>query len=44
MSTLTRPLSGAHETIRAFTRRVEIPGLGEVAVPPPDKLDALEAA
>ncbi|MEV5763266.1 hypothetical protein AB0L34_01625 [Micromonospora sp. NPDC052213] len=38
MSTLTRPLSGAHETIRAFTRRVEIPGLGEVAVPPPDKL------
>ncbi|MEU6072560.1 hypothetical protein [Micromonospora sp. NPDC047074] len=38
MSTLTRHLSGAHETIRALGRRVEIPVLGEVAVPPPDKI------
>ncbi|WP_433530823.1 hypothetical protein ACQPYA_01415 [Micromonospora sp. CA-263727] len=38
MSALTRQLSGTHETLRAFTRRMEIPGLGEVAVPPPDKL------
>ncbi|MFU8875290.1 hypothetical protein [Micromonospora sp. SL4-19] len=38
MSTLTRHLSGAHEMIRTYCRRVEIPMLGEVAVPPPDKL------
>ncbi len=38
MSTLTRQLSGAHETIRTYSRRVEVPVLGEVAVPPPDKL------
>jgi len=38
MSTLTRNLSGAHEMIRTYGRRVEIPVLGEVAVPPPDKL------
>ncbi|GGM51105.1 hypothetical protein GCM10011608_40010 [Micromonospora sonchi] len=38
MSALTRQLSGTHETLRAFTRRVDIPWLGEVAVPPPDKL------
>ncbi|MCX4387607.1 hypothetical protein OG777_11770 [Micromonospora peucetia] len=38
MSTLTRQLSGTHETIRAFSRRVEIPLLGEVAVPSPDRL------
>ncbi|SCL22906.1 hypothetical protein GA0070616_2628 [Micromonospora nigra] len=38
MSTLTRQLSGAHETVQAFTRHVDVPLLGEVAVPPPDKL------
>ncbi|MEU2613871.1 hypothetical protein ABZ570_20130 [Micromonospora sp. NPDC007271] len=38
MSTLTRRLSGAHEMIRTYGRRVEVPVLGEVAVPPPDKL------
>ncbi|GHJ10992.1 hypothetical protein TPA0907_53590 [Micromonospora humidisoli] len=38
MSTITRDLSGARETVRAYTRRVEVPMLGEVAVPPPDKL------
>ncbi|WP_413644504.1 hypothetical protein [Micromonospora sp. RTP1Z1] len=38
MSTLTRQLSGTHETLRTYCRRVEIPLLGEVAVPPPDKV------
>ncbi|WP_199561918.1 hypothetical protein [Micromonospora deserti] len=38
MSALTRQLSGAHETIHTFSRRVDIPVLGEVAVPPSDKL------
>ncbi|QGN46132.1 hypothetical protein ACN26Y_07480 [Micromonospora sp. WMMD558] len=38
MSTLTRELSGGRETVRAFSRRVDVPVLGEVAVPPPDKL------
>ncbi|MER7460517.1 hypothetical protein [Micromonospora sp. NPDC126480] len=38
MSTLTRELSGNRDMVRVFTRRVEIPLLGEVAVPPPDKL------
>lgn len=38
MSTLTRNLSGGHETLRTYGRRVEIPMLGEVAVPPPDKV------
>ncbi|MFU8853234.1 hypothetical protein ACNAW0_19915 [Micromonospora sp. SL1-18] len=38
MSTLTRQLGGAHEMITAYCRRVEIPVLGEVAIPPPDKL------
>ncbi|MEU8259658.1 hypothetical protein AB0C02_03410 [Micromonospora sp. NPDC048999] len=38
MSTLTRQLNGAHEMISTYSRRVEIPVLGEVAVPPPDKL------
>ncbi|SCL16026.1 hypothetical protein GA0070624_0900 [Micromonospora rhizosphaerae] len=38
MSALTRQLSGAHESVRTYGRRVEIPMLGEVAVPPPDKL------
>ncbi|MFY1705202.1 hypothetical protein ACN28G_26370 [Micromonospora sp. WMMA1923] len=31
-------LSGAHEMIRTYSRRVELPVLGEVAVPPPDKV------
>ncbi|MFI7077729.1 MULTISPECIES: hypothetical protein [unclassified Micromonospora] len=38
MSALTRELSGTQETLRAFAHRVEIPWLGMVAVPPPDKL------
>ncbi|MEU5938966.1 hypothetical protein ABZ807_07205 [Micromonospora sp. NPDC047548] len=38
MSTITRQLSGGQETVRAYTRRVEVPMLGEVAVPPPDKV------
>ncbi|MFE9689859.1 hypothetical protein [Micromonospora sp. NPDC005806] len=38
MSTLTRHLSGAHESLNTYCRRVEIPMLGEVAVPPPDKI------
>ncbi|PZF89082.1 hypothetical protein [Micromonospora endophytica] len=38
MSALTRQLSGAHQTVRLFSRRMEVPWLGEVAVPPPDKL------
>ncbi|WP_130330246.1 hypothetical protein [Micromonospora kangleipakensis] len=38
MSTLTRHLSGGHETLHMYDRRVEIPMLGEVAVPPPDKV------
>ncbi|SBT49829.1 hypothetical protein [Micromonospora auratinigra] len=38
MSTLTRHLSGGHESFRMYDRRVEIPLLGEVAVPPPDKV------
>ncbi|GIJ79527.1 hypothetical protein SAMN05443287_107176 [Micromonospora phaseoli] len=38
MSAFTRELSGTHETLRAFTRRVDVPLLGQVAVPPPDKI------
>ncbi|MFI7219290.1 hypothetical protein [Micromonospora maritima] len=38
MSTLTRHLGGSREMVRAYCRRVEVPLLGEVAVPPPDKL------
>ncbi|MEH0845085.1 hypothetical protein V6U81_22115 [Micromonospora sp. CPCC 205711] len=38
MSTLTRHLSGGHETVRAYAHRVQIPMLGEMAVPPPDKV------
>ncbi|MFG1678478.1 hypothetical protein [Micromonospora sp. NPDC049282] len=38
MSTLTRHLSGSREMIHAYSRRVDVPLLGEVAVPPPDKL------
>ncbi|TDC46773.1 hypothetical protein E1258_29180 [Micromonospora sp. KC207] len=38
MSTFTRHLSGMHETVRTYSRRMEVPMLGEVAVPPPDKV------
>lgn len=38
MSTLTRHLSGTHETLHTYCRRVEVPLLGEMAVPPPDKV------
>ncbi|MEV4117431.1 hypothetical protein [Micromonospora sp. NPDC049645] len=38
MSTLTRHLNGSRENIRMYSRRVELPMLGEVAVPPPDKV------
>ncbi|GGO06866.1 hypothetical protein [Micromonospora parathelypteridis] len=38
MSTLTRHLNGSHETVQMYSRRVEIPLLGEMAVPPPDKV------
>ncbi|WP_413231991.1 hypothetical protein OG271_11665 [Micromonospora rifamycinica] len=38
MSTITKNLSGSRETVQAYTRRVEVPMLGEVAVPPPDKI------
>ncbi|TDB79315.1 MULTISPECIES: hypothetical protein [unclassified Micromonospora] len=38
MSTITRHLSGGHETVHAYNRRVEVPVLGAVAVPPPDKI------
>ena len=38
MSTLTRHLSGGHENVRAYAHRVQIPMLGEMAVPPPDKV------
>ncbi|MER6594664.1 hypothetical protein ABT214_22990 [Micromonospora purpureochromogenes] len=38
MSTITRQLSGGQEMVRAYTRRVQVPMMGEVAVPPPDKL------
>lgn len=38
MSTLTRHLNGSHENVQMYSRRVEIPMLGEVAVPPPDKV------
>ncbi|MGA4730679.1 hypothetical protein ACWEOS_05590 [Micromonospora taraxaci] len=38
MSTLTRHLSGARENVQMYQRRVELPMLGEVALPPPDKV------
>ncbi|MET7864445.1 hypothetical protein [Micromonospora taraxaci] len=38
MSTLTRHLNGSHENIQMYQRRVELPMLGEVALPPPDKV------
>ncbi|MFI7430378.1 hypothetical protein ACIBPB_25580 [Micromonospora sp. NPDC049836] len=38
MSTLTRYLNGVPETVRGYGRRVRIPKVGEVAVPPPDRI------
>ncbi|WBB65741.1 hypothetical protein [Micromonospora sp. WMMD812] len=38
MSTLTRHLNGARETVEVYSRRVRVPMLGEVAVPPADKI------
>ncbi|MEU5963679.1 hypothetical protein ABZ777_20960 [Micromonospora parva] len=38
MSTLTRHLNGSRENMRMYSRRVQLPMLGEVAVPPPDKV------
>ncbi|MFG3554078.1 hypothetical protein ACGGAQ_06795 [Micromonospora sp. NPDC047557] len=38
MSTLTRHLNGSHENVRMYSRRVELPMVGELAVPPPDKI------
>ncbi|MFG1880890.1 hypothetical protein [Micromonospora sp. NPDC049102] len=38
MSTLTRHLNGSRENVRMYGRRVALPMLGEVAVPPPDKV------
>lgn len=38
MSTLTRQLSGGREMVRTYSRQVDVPMLGEVAVPPPDKI------
>ncbi|MFI5928811.1 hypothetical protein ACIA3K_22965 [Micromonospora sp. NPDC051543] len=38
MSTLTRHLNGSRENVQMYSRRVELPMLGEVAVPPPDKV------
>ncbi|MEH0928621.1 hypothetical protein [Micromonospora sp. CPCC 205558] len=38
MSTLTRNLNGSRENMQTYNRRVQVPMLGEVAVPPPDKI------
>ncbi|KAB1949340.1 hypothetical protein F8271_01115 [Micromonospora sp. ALFpr18c] len=38
MSTLTRHLNGSHENVQMYSRRMDLPILGEVAVPPPDKV------
>ncbi|MFI7590949.1 hypothetical protein [Micromonospora sp. NPDC049359] len=38
MSTLTRHLNGSRENVQMYSRRVELPILGEVAVPPPGKV------
>jgi hypothetical protein len=38
MSTLTRHLNGSRENVQMYSRRVHLPMLGEVAVPPPDKV------
>ncbi|MBM0230995.1 hypothetical protein JNW91_03340 [Micromonospora sp. STR1_7] len=38
MSTLTRHLNGPRENVRMYSRRMDLPMLGEVAMPPPDKV------
>ncbi|RKN14092.1 hypothetical protein D7147_29405 [Micromonospora musae] len=38
MSTVTRHLNGARETVQMYNRRVQVPLLGELAVPPADKI------
>ncbi|MDG4761151.1 hypothetical protein [Micromonospora sp. WMMD710] len=38
MSTLTRHLNGSHENVQMYSRRMDLPILGEIAVPPPDKV------
>lgn len=38
MSTLTRHLNGGRETVQIYNRRVQVPLLGELAVPPADKI------
>ncbi|WP_434742264.1 hypothetical protein [Micromonospora sp. SH-82] len=38
MNTRSQHLHHAHETVRSYAHRMEVPLLGEVAVPSPDKL------
>ncbi|MFF0255033.1 hypothetical protein ACFYPW_21315 [Micromonospora zamorensis] len=38
MSMLTRHLSGLQENVQMYSRRMDLPMLGEVALPPPDKV------
>ncbi|WP_435795714.1 hypothetical protein [Micromonospora zamorensis] len=38
MSMLTRHLSGSQENVQMYSRRMDLPMLGEVALPPPDKV------
>ncbi|WP_413785183.1 hypothetical protein [Micromonospora zamorensis] len=38
MSTLTRHLNGSQENVQMYSRRMDLPMLGEVALPPPDKV------
>ncbi|MFI7606897.1 hypothetical protein ACIBTV_17385 [Micromonospora sp. NPDC049366] len=38
MSSLSRHLNGARETVEIYSRRVQVPMLGEMAVPPVDRL------
>ncbi|WP_435825179.1 hypothetical protein [Micromonospora zamorensis] len=38
MSMLTRHLNGSQENVQMYSRRMDLPMLGEVALPPPDKV------
>ncbi|TNH27451.1 hypothetical protein FHG89_17860 [Micromonospora orduensis] len=38
MSALSRHLNGPRENVRMYSRRMDLPMLGEVAVPPPDRI------
>ncbi|MFF0470319.1 hypothetical protein ACFYPX_23130 [Micromonospora zamorensis] len=38
MSMLTRHLNGSQENVKMYSRRMDLPMLGEVALPPPDKV------